>query len=533
MSAARYWHTLKFLRPRQIFGRWWFQVYRPALDQRPAPLRRAAARVWQPPAWREPSLLGPGTARFLNVTASVATPEAWTDDSRGRLWLYNLHYFDDLTSRGFADRAVWHKPLVERWMAENPPGHGTGWESYPTSLRIANWIWWALAMPSAPAGFEARMLDSLAIQTRWLCKRLETHLMGNHLWANAHALLVAGLFFDGPEADRWRHRGLEILLAELDEQILRDGGHFERSPMYHAIILEDVLNVVQLTRTFPDVLAPPIVARLKQVAARMLRWLRVMSHPDGQLSFFNDAAFGVAAPVDLLTGYAESLDVNVDRQPLRSIEVLPESGYVRLQNDRATVLCDVAPVGPDYQPAHAHADTLSFELSIDGRRVIVNGGTSTYAPGPERDRQRGTAAHSTVEVDGANSTDVWAGFRVARRARPFDVRSGESDLGVWAEGAHDGYQHRSGLLHRRTWLLEPSGLVVTDTLEGDYKNAIARFILYPDAASAGALQVQCEPQQQVRRAVTTWHPEFGQSLQTQVVEVNLATARTVTRLQWS
>jgi uncharacterized heparinase superfamily protein len=137
----------------------------------------------------------------------------------------------------------------------------------------------------------------------------------------------------------------------------------------------------------------------------MLRWLQVMSHPDGQVSFFNDTAFGVAAPWSALADYADSLTVDVDRRAMQAVESLPESGYVRLENDRATVLCDLAPVGPDYQPAHAHADTLSFELSIDGRRVIVNGGTSTYAAGPERTRQRSTAAHSTVEVDGANSSE--------------------------------------------------------------------------------------------------------------------------------
>ena len=79
-------------------------------------------------------------------------------------------------------------------------------------------------------------------------------------------------------------------------------------------------------------------------------------------------------------------------------------------------LLDVAPVGPDYLPGHAHADTLSFELSLFGQRVLVNSGTSQYEAGPERSRQRGTAAHNTVIVDGHDSSEVWAGFRVARRA---------------------------------------------------------------------------------------------------------------------
>jgi uncharacterized heparinase superfamily protein len=462
------------------------------------------------------------------------------DASRGRLWLYNLHYFDDLTSRGFEERREWHESLIARWIRENRAGVGAGWDSYPTSLRIANWIKWRLSSPPPPGradqhgSADQQMLDSLAMQVRWLGKRLETHLLGNHLWANAKALLTAGLFFDGAEADEWQRRGLGLLAAELDEQLLPDGGHFERSPMYHAIVLEDILDLVQLSEVFPGVLPSPFVPRLKLVAPRMLRWLRVMSHPDGLVALFNDAAFGVAAPWSALADYAEGLAVDVDRRALQPVESLPDSGYVRLGNDRAVVLCDLAPVGPDYQPAHAHADTLSFELSIDGRRVIVNGGTSTYTPGPERTRQRGTAAHSTVEIDHANSSDVWGGFRVARRARPFDVNCGISEQAVWAEGAHDGYQHRSGrVVHRRSWSLESTSLTVTDRVDGAFTRAVARFILHPDVAGgAEAVVFQCEPQVPIVRVPATWHPEFGRSLGTEAVQVTLTTPRVATTLRW-
>ncbi|MEN9780004.1 MAG: hypothetical protein RL014_1152 [Pseudomonadota bacterium] len=95
-----------------------------------------------------------------------------------------------------------------------------------------------------------------------------------------------------------------------------------------------------------------------------------------------------------------------------------DSGYVRLDNGPAVALLDVAPVGPDYLPGHAHADTLSFELSVGAQRVLVNSGTSCYGSSAERLRQRGTAAHNTVVVNGQDSSEVWGGFRVARRPLP-------------------------------------------------------------------------------------------------------------------
>jgi len=105
---------------------------------------------------------------------------------------------------------------------------------------------------------------------------------------------------------------------------------------------------------------------------------------------------------------------------------LSDSGYIRIQSGDAVALLDVAPIGPDYLAGHGHADTLSFELSLFGQRCIVNPGVSRYGTGAERLRQRGTAAHSTVAVDGQNSSEVWGGFRVARRARPLGLRTGKT-----------------------------------------------------------------------------------------------------------
>src|SRR5262249_39544867 len=138
-----------------------------------------------------------------------------------------------------------------RWIEENRVGQGNGWEPYPLSLRIVNWIKWALA--GNELGVVA--VQSLAVQTHYLVRRLEWHLLGNHLFANAKALIFAGVFFRGSEADSWRSKGLNILARQLPEQLLADGGHFELSPLYHSRIQEDLLDLVNLARTYPNVLS--------------------------------------------------------------------------------------------------------------------------------------------------------------------------------------------------------------------------------------------------------------------------------------
>lgn len=534
MNLPRYWHTLRHLKRQQFTGRLAFRLRRPTPDLRPAPPVRPASRPWTGPDWRPSALTGDATLTFLNLPAAITPSSIWQDTSRGRLWLYNLHYFDDLTAEGAAHRRPWHQGLVTRWIDENPPGAGAGWEPYPTSFRLVNWIKWSLAAGSE-GPTDAQMYRSLAVQTRWLSQRLEFHILGNHLWANAKALLMAGLFFDGPEAAAWRERGLAIVSAQLTEQVLADGGHFERSPMYHAIVLEDILDLLQASGTFPGVMPPVVIDQLQATASRMLRWLRVMTHPDGDIAFFNDAACGIAAPHAALDAYARTQGVAVDDAPLGRVEWLRESGYVRLSGARAVVWCDVAPVGPDYQPGHAHADTLSFELSIDGRRVVVNGGTSTYDPGPERSRQRGTRAHSTVEVDGRNSSDVWGGFRVGRRARPGDVRVTESDSDISVEASHDGYRHRGGVIHHRAWRLSGEQLIVIDSLSGRWQQAVARFLLHPDAArdTPRIVSFSSSSPSPIVEQDATWHPAFGRTIKTRAVDVPLVEPRTSTTLTWS
>ena len=191
---------------------------------------------------------GPNCCRFLNEDRSISGAGVWNDPGAKPLWLYNLHYFDDLNARDAGARREWHVPLIRRWIDENPPATGAGWDPYPASLRIVNWIKWALGGGLLPG----EAVHSLAVQARHLERRLEYHLLGNHLFANAKALVFAGMFFEGPEADRWLWKGLDLLEREVPEQVLADGGHFERSPMYHSLILEDLLDLVNLGRAYSE-----------------------------------------------------------------------------------------------------------------------------------------------------------------------------------------------------------------------------------------------------------------------------------------
>jgi uncharacterized heparinase superfamily protein len=477
--------------------------------------------VWRSYVEREPALISPNKVVFLNVDADISDVSIWNDQKYAKLWLYNLHYFDDLTAQDSEKRVDWHKQLIQRWINENQAGRGNGWEPYPTSLRIVNWVKWCLSgnEPAEP------MRDSLAVQTRWLSKKLEFHILGNHLLANAKALCFAGLYFSGLEADNWYCRGLKILEAQLEEQVLPDGGHFELSPMYHLIVLEHLLDLAQLMRVYQRQVPP----YLHDAIERMLAWSIVMRHPDGEIPFFNDSAFGVTAKPNQLDLYAQALGFDI-AEPEQRLTHLSNSGYTKIVSDNAFVFADMAPVGPDYLPGHAHADTLSFELSLGDRRIIVNGGISVYGNDQERQRQRGTRAHSTITIDGENSSEVWGGFRVARRANVSAKEVDDQCLSACAE--HDGYARLTGSpKHKRKWHLSPGVLKVSDQVLGSGIHEIEINFhlapgLIPRIVNSGSVELSDEKSGVVLCRIissesrllsvqqTTWHPNFGVTIPT-------------------
>jgi uncharacterized heparinase superfamily protein len=532
MQLLRYWHTLKYLKMRQIIGRAVFLLSKPRITDQSVPKLRTRTVTWRDAASKSRSHLQGNRFRFLNVEREIITATDWNHPQWDKLWLYNLHYFSDIDTADF-------QRLAQRWIAENPTGIGNGWEPYPMSLRIVNWIKRDLAGEPASAAMRA----SLAMQVRYLLQRIEWHLLGNHLLANAKALVFAGLYHSGTEADHWLARGLGILQAELTEQVLSDGGHFELSPMYHSIILEDFLDLYNLATVYSQ---PLLQAHLLRVIPPMLYWLRQLTLPDGEIALFNDSAFDIAAQPQALLDYATRLQISLDDSNVP--QPLTTSGYRRVERGPACAILDVGPVGPDYLPGHAHADTLSFELCLGQQRVIVNSGTSTYASGSQRNWQRSTAAHNTVVVDAENSSEVWGSFRVARRARPMELEVKRDDEKIQISCAHDGYRRLSGkVTHRRTWNFFDDAIQISDELTGSFSSARTRFYFSPQCQVSlltpknGVIRLPQELPAMTwsieggvaQLLQTQYYPRFGESYANCCLEIEFTAKNLSTLFSWA
>lgn len=467
-KPSLYWRTLTRLKPEQIF--WRAARGLPRIPRRVPPFpgvrafRRPAVSFLRKPA----SFDGVSGFELLNEKRVVDLASKWRAAQASRLWNYNLHYFDFLFGRRLPS-APEGALLIDRWVRANPVDSSPGWEPYPTSLRVINWVKWHLTV--APLSREA--LSSLWLQTWYLSRRLERDLLANHYLENLRALAAAALFFDGGAAARMYRTVCRKFEQQIAEQILADGGHFERSPMYHALILEGLLDSINLHRACSGE-TPPL---LGNVAARMLVWMKAMTHPDGELAFFNDAGLGVASRWSELKNYAESLGVPAaaDSSEKSQLTVMRASGFFRVNKPLVSLFADVGSLGPDYQPGHAHAETLACELSVKGQRVLVNTGTSLYQDRARRELERSTAAHNTVVLDGQSSSEMWGAFRVGRRARVVAMDATLSDTEVRVEATHDGYRHNCRVAHKRVWTLDDRMLIVEDHLAGHGRHRVEIF----------------------------------------------------------
>ncbi|MEM9173924.1 MAG: heparinase II/III family protein [Myxococcota bacterium] len=415
--------TVAALRPAQAraqLAHLWTGVRAPVrLDGADTTLAVAApATPFLPPAPHVGVEAGPEGRLALELLAldlALSPGEIdWTTDRHGPLFAYHLH--EQAWLRHASVSPGGRQAVIEDWLANHPSG--IGWDPHPISLRLLSWGKLLLTEGALPAdeALRARLRRSMADQAETLALGLEVRLQANHLLSNRIGVVFAGLLFEGACADRWRAES-DALLAEFASQIHRDGGHEERSPMYHALILENGLDLLNLARATPRAPAGFVTA-LEGVLRRMVEALALYTGPDGRILLFADAAWDVAAEPASLFDYAMRLGV-VDAVPSTADGVLRfgESAYHRIEQGPFVLVASTGGPAPRHQPGHAHCDALAFELFVEGRRLVSDTGVFEYRPGPRRDRARATTSHATLAFDGVEQSEVWSAHRVGGRAQ--------------------------------------------------------------------------------------------------------------------
>lgn len=424
---------------------------------------------------------------FLNLEHEYAW---WGFNEYGNLWTYNQNYFDWLGQEGMTEEegCKWIDRFIEDVLCteisqkseSKSSKYPFSLDPYPIALRSINWVKFFCRYPEIAT---KERVDSLYSQLKLLEKKLEYHLLGNHLLEDAYALYIGASFFNDKVL---LQKAKSLLLLQLEEQILPDGAHYEQSPMYHCILLDRLLDCINIAKgSLREKSGNSIIqnqsrirelekdiSRLSSYAERMLGHLESVKWNSGSIPMLNDSANGIAPTTGELFDYAKRLGLKWKKIPMK------ECGYRKMMAGGYEAIVDVGNITATYQPGHTHADTFNYELHIEGKPYVVDTGISTYNKTERRQLERSTVAHNCVVVDGKNSSEVWGGFRVGKRCHVKVEGLGfrnESQFNVESLTAfHDGY----GKPCKRRFVMNTNCFTVEDWYDGE---AVSYIHLAKDA----------------------------------------------------
>ncbi|MBI5837813.1 MAG: alginate lyase family protein [Candidatus Eisenbacteria bacterium] len=423
---------------------------------------------------------------------------------------------------------------IEDFTGSNPPEFGPQWITpMEVALRIAHWVWidrLCAGSPAFPRGTRGRLWWGVLEGARFVSAfRERDRFSGNHYWSNGLGLWYAGAFL-GRRGRALARMGREITLGELFAQTRPDGTSIECSTGYHRLVTELALHglrLADLEGQAGQAAAAPEAAR-ERVRA-MVGFVAATLHPGGrapQLGDHDDGrilSFAPRPPLDhrhlLAVGGAmfdepawrdagaaaldeaawlaglDAVGVQPAGAPAEGAEAVsdapvtrgarrisaagasgcafPDGGIYVLRAGAVHSVWDAGPLAKPGNGVHGHADTLSGEVSVDGRPVLVDSGTCAYTSDPAvRNRLRGTAAHNTVQVDGLEMAEPGTGLDLwyFQNGVPCTARLAEGPQGTTLEASHEGYRARGlPVTVRRTVHLAAGGseLRVLDRVEGE------------------------------------------------------------------
>jgi len=377
----------------------------------------------------------------------IAPPsDEWAASLLGFGWLRHLRAAESGITRANA------RALVDEWISVQGSYDPIAWQPEILARRVTAWLSQApLILHDADDAFYRRFLRSLVRQVRYLRHTAIEARDGVPRMQALVALTYAALCMSGQA----RHlRGtVKQLVAEIERQVLPDGGHVSRNP---GALIELLLDLLPLRHAFAarNIAPPP---QLNNAIDRMMPMMRFFRHGDGNFAHFNGMGPTLPDVMATILAYDDARGA-----PLSNAS---HSGYQRVEAGEMLLLMDTGSPPPLNVSQEAHAGCLSFELSHGLQRIVVNCGL----PGTNKDtwRQvaRATAAHSTVVFNDTSSCRFLESGSFKRLlgtpivSGPQDVQVGREDRpdAVILRASHDGYADRFKVVHQRALKLALDG----------------------------------------------------------------------------
>lgn len=401
-------------------------------------------------------------------------------------WLEALHSFAWLpalsTAGGDPARRL-ATDLIAQWIKRCGNYSEPAWSPHVMAQRLVHlFCHGRLVIPSSEMTWRSRLFVSLREQCRMLERIAQEAPDGLPRLETAAALALSGLCLD--DSRKRLETGLQRLDAEVERQILPDGGHASRSPQALLSAYRHVVMVMEGLNTLGE--EPPHI--LRNAHDRMGPMLRFFLHGDGALALFNGGAEGDARMIASLV----SRDA-IRGQPFHHAR---HSAYQRLAAGRSLCLLDCGKTPTGAFAVDAHAGAAAFELSSGKDRIVVNCGTGGQINQSWNTGLRATAAHSTVTLADTSSARILPpgiamdllGPLLIEGPMAVESRRLETPHGWSVDTLHDAYVAPFGLKHERKITLSPQGLMVTgrdrlipvDGRRAKSCSFAVRFHIHPD-----------------------------------------------------
>ena len=421
-------------------------LYRHTLIGRvPGDLRLRIGLRWPGDAKRGAAIAG-GEIELGGELIRNPSPR-WFPPSAGPEWIAAWHGFGwiaDLTSAGGLARDA-AGDLVQSWLRENIAWHGIAWRSDVLATRVFAWVaqFDEIVRRDQDHTLRRAMLTSIAAQLRHLARTASWEVAGA---ARMRALkgLVVGRAALGDSAARLA-KVLKALEREVRVQILPDGGHLSRNPSLQLQVLQDLIDTRSVLRA-AQIETPGAVQHAIERMAPMLRFFR---HGDRRLGLFNDSLEEDGVLIDLVLTRSETKG----GAPMQA----PQTGFDRLQAGRSLAIMDTGRPPPSGFDEIAHAGALSFEMSHERERIIVNCGAYRGPKSSWSRVARASAAHSVLVVADTNSVEIREDGALGRRPPSIARERAEHEGQQWISATHDGYRERFGLTYARQLFLAADG----------------------------------------------------------------------------
>ena len=371
----------------------------------------------------------------------------WLPPSAGPEWIAAWHGFGwiaDLTAAGGPARDA-ASDLVRSWLRDNNSWHAIAWRSDVLATRVFAWLaqFDEILRRDQDHTLRREMLSSIAAQLRHLARTASWEVAGA---ARLRALkgLIAGRAALGESPARLA-KVLKALEREVQAQILPDGGHLSRNPSLQLQVLQDLIDTRAVLRAAQ--LETP--SALQQAIERMAPMLRFFRHGDRRLALFNDSLEEDGVLIDLVLTRSETKGGAPSQAP--------QSGFDRLQAGRSLAIMDTGRPPPGGFDEIAHAGTLSFEMSHERERIIVNCGAYRGPKSSWSRVARASAAHSVLVVADTNSVEIRGDGALGRGPQSIVRERAEHEGQQWISANHDGYRTRFGLTYARQLFLAADG----------------------------------------------------------------------------